>query len=138
LMGHDQRPARGARQEPGRQLILAGRIGEDEVHHVARAHQAPHRDVIAGPRQIVAVDADTELGDAVDPRVQDRIFSADQLDLPGRRTVGIVADNETDQAFQVQFGAADLPGMTNVENSSDLRIIMDAVNANLLPDEVPV
>jgi len=58
--------------------------------------------------------------------------------LPGRRTVGIVADNETDQAFQVQFGAADLPGMTNVENSSDLRIIMDAVNANFLPDEVPV
>jgi len=79
------------------------------------------------------VDPDTERDDALDPRVQDGIFSADQLDLPRRRTVGRLAGNETDQAFQVQFGAADLPGMTNVENSSDLRIIMDAVNPNFLP-----
>jgi hypothetical protein len=51
--------------------------------------------------------------------------------LQRRRTVGILAGDETNQAFQVQLGAADLPGMTNVENSSDLRIIMDAVDANL-------
>ena len=46
------------------------------------------------------------------------------------------AGDKTDQAFQVEFGTADLPGMTDVENSSDLRIIMDAVDANLLPNEV--
>jgi hypothetical protein len=50
--------------------------------------------------------------------------------LPRRRTVGRLASDETNQAFQIQFGAADLPRMTNVENSSDLRIIMDAVDAN--------
>jgi hypothetical protein len=47
-----------------------------------------------------------------------------------RPIVGVLVNNETNQAFQVEFGAADLPGVTNVENSSDLRIIMDAVDAN--------
>jgi hypothetical protein len=53
-----------------------------------------------------------------------------------RRIVGVLVNNETNQAFQVEFGAADLPGVTNVENSSDLRIIMDAVIANLRSTEV--
>jgi hypothetical protein len=53
-----------------------------------------------------------------------------------RPIVGVLVNNETNQAFQVEFGAADLPGVTNVENSSDLRIIMDAVIANLRSTEV--
>ena len=76
---------------------------------------------------------DAELANSLHPGVQDGILSADQLDFPRRRTVGMFASNETDQALQVEFGTADLPGMTDVENSSDLRIIMDAVDANLLP-----
>jgi hypothetical protein len=78
------------------------------------------------------MDPNTERDNSLDPGVQHGMCSADQLDFPRRWTVGILAGDETDQTFQVELGAADLLGRTNVENSSDLRIIMDAVDANLL------
>jgi len=49
----------------------------------------------------------------------------------------MLAGHETNQALQVEFSAANLSGVADVENSSDLRIIMDAVDANLLPTRSP-
>ena len=58
--------------------------------------------------------------DTAHPAIERPIPSADELDRPPS-LFGRVAD----QAFQIEFGAANLFGMTDVENSSDLRIIIE-------------